>query len=399
MYACSRRQLLLAAPALVPFLARRAKATTAPVSRVAVTACHSYGAALVPALDGLFDRLDIGRLVKGKTVAIKINMTGSPNSRLGYVPLEDTVYSHPRVIGAVAYLLSRAGARRIRVLEGAFDCSDPLEEFMLQAGWEPRDILNAAPRVEMENTNIAGAARRYQRFQTPNGGHIFPGFDLNHSFADCDVFVSLAKMKEHATAGVTLSMKNCFGSTPISIYGESAGVDEPNETPRGGRGMFHDGGRQPSRSAPGESHPAANLDAGYRVPRIVADIVASRPIDLAIIDGVRSMAGGEGSWIEGVSPVRPGLLVAGLNPVSTDAVGMALMGFDPMADRGTPPFETSDSTLRLAEELGVGTRDLSRIEVAGPRIDQLRFDFAGPRKLRRARLQADVRPQRSLLPS
>jgi uncharacterized protein (DUF362 family) len=366
---------------------------------VAVTACHSYGAALVPALDGLFDRLDIGRLVKGKTVAIKINMTGSPNSRLGYVPLEDTVYSHPRVIGAVAYLLSRAGARRIRVLEGAFDCSDPLEEFMLQAGWEPRDILNAAPRVEMENTNIAGAARRYQRFQTPNGGHIFPGFDLNHSFADCDVFVSLAKMKEHATAGVTLSMKNCFGSTPISIYGESAGVDEPNETPRGGRGMFHDGGRQPSRSAPGESHPAANLDAGYRVPRIVADIVASRPIDLAIIDGVRSMAGGEGSWIEGVSPVRPGLLVAGLNPVSTDAVGMALMGFDPMADRGTPPFETSDSTMRLAEELGVGTRDLSRIEVAGPRIDQLRFDFAGPRKLRRARLQADARPQRSLLPS
>jgi uncharacterized protein (DUF362 family) len=375
---------------MVPFLARRAKAAPTPVSRVAVTACTSYGAALVPALDGLFDSLNIGRLVRGKTVAIKINMTGSPKARVGYVPLEDTVYSHPRVIGAVAYLLSRAGARRIRVLEGAFDCSDPLEEFMLQAGWEPNDILNAAPNVEMENTNIAGVARKYHRFQTAGGGHIFPAFDLNHSFADCDVFVSLAKMKEHATAGITLSMKNCFGSTPISIYGGSAGVDEPNENPRGGRGMFHDGDRQPSRSAPGENEPATNRDPGYRVPRIVADIVASRPIDLAIIDGVRSMAGGEGSWISGVSPVRPGILVAGLNPVSTDAVGMALMGFDPMADRGTPPFETSDNTLRLAEELGVGTRDLSRIEVAGPRIDQLRFDFAGPRKVRRARLQADA---------
>jgi uncharacterized protein (DUF362 family) len=291
------------------------------------------------------------------------------------------------VIGGVVYLLSRAGARRVRVLEGAFNCGDPLEEFMLQAGWEPRDILNAAPQVEMENTNIAGPARKYHRFTTPGGGHIFPGFDLNHSFADCDVFVSLAKLKEHETAGITLSMKNCFGCTPISIYGETAGVDEPNEAPRGGRSMLHDGGRQPSRSAPGENRPAVNHEDGYRVPRIVADIVASRPIDLAIIDGVRSMAGGEGSWIEGVSAVRPGLLVAGLNPVCTDAVGMALMGFDPMADRGTPPFETSDSTLRLAEELGVGTRDLSRIEVAGPRIDQLRFDFAGPRKVRRQRLK------------
>ena len=33
---------------------------------------------------------------------------------------------------------------------------------------------------------------------------------------------------------------------------------------------------------------------------------------------------------------EPGLLVAGDNPVSTDAVGTALMGYDPMADRGTP---------------------------------------------------------------
>ena len=41
--------------------------------------------------------------------------------------------------------------------------------------------------------------------------------------------------------------------------------------------------------------------------------------------------------------LRPGVIVAGLNPVTTDAVSMALMGFDPMADRGTPPFEVCDS--------------------------------------------------------
>jgi uncharacterized protein (DUF362 family) len=81
--------------------------------------------------------------------------------------------------------------------------------------------------------------------------------------------------------------------------------------------------------------------------------------------------------------VNPRVIVAGRNPVTTDAVGMAVMGFDPMADRGTPPFETCDSTLRLAEEAGIGTRDLKRIEVVGSRIEQVRFDFAAIRKQRR----------------
>jgi hypothetical protein len=51
------------------------------------------------------------------------------------------------------------------------------------------------------------------------------------------------------------------------------------------------------------------------------------------------------------------------------------MGFDPMADRGTAPFETCDSTLRLAEELGVGSRDLKRIEVIGERIADVVFNY------------------------
>jgi uncharacterized protein (DUF362 family) len=73
--------------------------------------------------------------------------------------------------------------------------------------------------------------------------------------------------------------------------------------------------------------------------------------------------------------VSPGVLVAGFNSVTTDAVAMAVMGFDPMADWGTAPFEDSDSVVRLAEELGLGTRDLSRIEVLGSSIEELRFDF------------------------
>jgi hypothetical protein len=51
------------------------------------------------------------------------------------------------------------------------------------------------------------------------------------------------------------------------------------------------------------------------------------------------------------------------------------MGFDPMAERGTVPFEDGDSALKLAEELGVGTRDLKRIEVIGVPIAEAKFDY------------------------
>ena len=183
-------------------------------------------------------------------------------------------------------------------------------------------------------------------------------------------------MKEHATAGITLSMKNLFGITPATIYGSGAGEDEPSDMPRGGRSLIHAGNRQPSKSAPSENDPSSPREGGYRVPRVVADLVAARPIHLAIVDGIVTMTGGEGPWVRGdLRVIQPGVLMAGTNCVTTDAVGAAIMGFDPMADRGTAPFETCDSTLRLAEEHGVGTRDLRRIEVIGTSIAQARFPF------------------------
>ena len=214
----------------------------------------------------------------------------------------------------------------------------------------------------------------------PNGGHMFKAFDLNHSYGDCDVFVSIAKLKEHVTAGITLTMKNCFGNTPATIYGEGAGIDEPAIVPHGGRRMLHFGHRQPSKSAPSENDPTSPRKDGYRVPRIVADLVAARPIHLSIIDGIETMTTGEGPWIargrtRKIHRVKPGLLIVGTNPVTTDAVGAAVMGFDPMAERGTAPFETCDSTLLLAEQHGVGTRDLRNIEVVGVPIKDVVFPF------------------------
>ncbi len=363
---------------------RAAGAPTAPVS---IARCTTYEPSeLLATLEKMLDQIGgLKNLVSGKTVGIKVNLTGLPETRLNDLPVGETTYTHPQVIAAVVHLIGKAGARRIRVLESAWSTAGPLEEYMVRANWQPRDILGAAPNVEFENTNGLGNGRRYSRLKVPHGGLLFPAYDVNHSYEDCDVFVSLAKLKEHTIAGITLSMKNSFGITPSSIYGSGAGKDEPDENPQGSRQTLHSGKQPPAKPAPAENNPTSPRDTGFRVPRAVVDLVAARPIDLAIVEGIRTMTGGEVPRPRAANTlVSPGVIVAGRNPVTTDAVCMAVMNFDPMADRGTAPFEACDSTLRLAEEAGIGTRDLKRIEVVGSRIEQVRFDFAAIRKQRQA---------------
>jgi hypothetical protein len=272
--------------------------------------------------------------------------------------------------------MGKAGAKRIRFVESAWATGGPLEEYLLDSGWNVRQLLGAAPGVEFENTNALGKGKKYARFAVPGGGYLYPAYDLNHAYDETDVFVSMAKLKNHETCGVTLSLKNCFGMTPASIYGDDAGADEPNENPTKGRNyVFHRGQRPPSKSAPQELHPASSREPGYRVPHIVADLTAARPIHLAIIDGVESIGGGEGPWIKGIRLVQPGVLIAGTNPVCTDAVATAVMGYDPRAERGTAPFKTCDNTLRLAEGHGIGTTELRRIEVRGVSIAEAMYKY------------------------
>jgi uncharacterized protein (DUF362 family) len=352
-------------------------APQAPSAPVAIARCASYDEDVAAKLAGLFHQLGgIERLVRGKTVTIKLNLTGSPGLRFQGRPLGVTHYTHPKLAGAAAHLLGQAGARRIRFVESCWASGGPLEEYLLDSGWNVRALSSAASGIEFENTNNLGEAKRYSRLRVPSGGYLYPAYDLNHAYEETDVFVSLAKLKNHEICGLTLSLKNCFGNTPASIYGDDAGPDQPNETPTKGRlEVFHLGKRPPSRSAPQELDPASSRDPGYRVPRIVADLVVARPVHLAIIDGIETVTGGEGPWIEGLRLVRPGLLLAGLNPVSTDAVAAAVMGYDPRAPRGVPPFRHCDNTLLLAEAHGVGSVDLKRIEVRGLTVAQARFPF------------------------
>lgn len=369
----SRREmvaLLAASPTLKAF------APPQPTASVAISRCPSYSADVSESLATIFDQLGgLSRLVSDKTVTIKLNLTGNPALRFQGRPLGSTHYIHPNVALALVSLLNSAGARRIRLVESCWASNGPLEEYLLNSGWSVRSFESASRRVEFENTNALGSGKRYSRFSVPGGGLVFPAYDLNHSYEKTDVFVSLAKLKNHATCGVTLSMKNIFGITPASIYGDDSGVDGPNENPGSGRvATCHEGRRQPSKSSPSELHPASSRRPGYRMPRIVAELNAARPVHLAVIDGIETVAGGEGPWIRGLRSVNPGVLIAGTNPVSTDAVATAVMGYNPRSV-GEPPFQNCDNMLLLAESLGIGSADLNRIEVLGVPISKALYRF------------------------
>jgi uncharacterized protein (DUF362 family) len=360
---------LIAATPLV-----KADTAPAPEAPVSIARCASYEEDVTAKLAAMFDQLGgLEKLVRTRTVTIKLNMTGGPRNRLNGVAPGVTHMVHPKVIAATAYLMGRAGAKRIRFVESASGGS--LEEGMQAVEWDVKALASAAGGVEFENTNSLGNGKTYSRFKVP-APYMYPEYVLNHSYADTDVFVSMAKLKNHADCGVTLSLKNCFGNVPVSIYGDDAGVDEPNErASRGRQAVCHVGRRQPARIAPPELHPGVSNQAGYRVSRIVADLAVVRPIHLAIIDGVESMAGGEGPWIRGVRAVKPGVMIAGLNPVCTDAVATAVMGYNPRATRGAAPFRNADNTMLLAEAVGVGTTDLKRIDVRGVPIEQAIYRY------------------------
>src|SRR5579884_1822008 len=266
------RRELLTAFAAAQLLTRPGRAAVS-AARVAIAKCPSYDTDLGAVMSTMFDQVGgLERLVRNKTVTIKLNLTGGTDSRVGGKLPGITHYTHPKTVVAMCHLLDAAGAKRVRLVEGAYATSAPLEEFMLNAGWNVRAFRSAVRNIEFENTNVLGQGRSYHRITVPGGGLVFPAYMVNHSYVDTDVFVSMAKLKNHATCGVTLTTKNLFGITPISIYGDDAGVDEPNEHPSSGRGAVgHEATRQPARCAPAELNPASPRDATWRMPRIAAE--------------------------------------------------------------------------------------------------------------------------------
>src|ERR1700737_2760599 len=99
----TRRELLAligAAPVIVK--SARADAPTAPV---AIAKCPSYNDEVTAKLAAMFDQLGgLERIVRGKTVTIKLNLTGSPGLRLQGRPLGAPHYPLPRLVGPPVFL-------------------------------------------------------------------------------------------------------------------------------------------------------------------------------------------------------------------------------------------------------------------------------------------------------
>ena len=366
----SRREVLSGLAAASLSLAK-----PAPVATVAIARCRSYDDDLTSTLSKMFDQIGgVSQLVKGKTVALKLNLTGNPKR----FPLDPALpyRNNPDTVLATAHLLARAGAKRIRIIETFFPARQDMD-LWARYGLDINAINNVGCKVEWENAQNLGQGKKYVTVKVPWGGYIYPAYELNHSFVDCDVYATLCKLKNHWIAGVTMSLKNSFGITPCSLYGGDCGPSG-NEDPQLERSQVcHNGSVAPPAGVPQELNPASPRDFGYRVPRITADLNGVRPVDLAIVDGVESIRGGEGAWNPGVQLIKPGVLIAGKNAVCVDAVSMAVMGYDPKADRGTKPFVRGDNTLKLVEAQGLGSTDLNRIEVAGLSIKDAYHDY-GP---------------------
>jgi uncharacterized protein (DUF362 family) len=340
---------------------------------VAIVSCKTYGPAVKTGLRQCFDLIGgVEKLVRNKTVTIKINLTGTMFRPFLGRPVGETYMTHDATVMSLLALLFDAGAARVRLVEST-QSQASLQESLSDAGWDV-NALNALGKVECENTRNLGAGKSYATLPVPFGGYMFSSLDLNHSYHDTDVMISLAKLKRHITAGVTLSMKNLFGITPNSRYGSEAGSEKAIE----GRDPLHSPDGYDKLKLPGLKAEIPWRDPFSRVPRIVIDVCAARPIDLAIIDGISAMTGGEGPWCAQAADIHytaPGLLIAGRNPVSTDAVATAIMGYDPRAPRMQHPFDHGDNFLLLAEQAGLGSADLAQIDVRGLTIEKARYPY------------------------
>src|SRR3974377_552246 len=100
----TRRELLALAPLLGSRTLLGKGAPTAPVS---IAKCPSPDAAPAATLSTMFDQIGgAGRLVKNKTVTIKLNLTGSPGLRFQGKGLGSPHYTNPKVMMAMIHVLT-----------------------------------------------------------------------------------------------------------------------------------------------------------------------------------------------------------------------------------------------------------------------------------------------------
>jgi uncharacterized protein (DUF362 family) len=278
-------------------------------ARVAVLTARTYDAGLE---HSVFDGLTaIGANVRGANVVLKPNLVEfDPGT---------SINTDPRLVAATVLALRRLGAANVTVAEGPGHRRDT-QYVVSRSGL--LDALQAveAPFVDL-NADVLVALRLQSRFTQL--GELW----LPRTVTDADVVISMPKMKTHHWAGVTLSLKNCFGCVPGRVYGWP-------------KNALH----------------WAGLD------QAIVDVAAAVRPDYAIVDGIVGMEGN--GPISGTS-VNSGVLVFGDDPVAVDTVSAGLMGLDP----------TKIAYLAAAARF-LGQGDRERIGVEGEDPGRLVTDYA-----------------------
>jgi uncharacterized protein (DUF362 family) len=243
--------------------------------------------------------------VKGKRVLLKPNLV-EPHRTLEHIN------THPLVIRAAVEAFLGMGASQVVVAEGSGHCRDNLlvlEESGLA------DVL-AEDKIPFTDLNLSSVVT------VPNQGKTskLEVFYFPEEILKADIIVSMAKMKTHHWAGVTLSMKNLFGVMPGIVYGWPKNV-------------LHWAG----------------------INQCVYDITATLKPHLAIVDGIVGMEG-DGPIMG--SAVKSGAIVMGTNLPAVDSTCARLMGIDPMkipylaAASGTIGSVRAENVLQRGEIIG-----------------------------------------------
>jgi uncharacterized protein (DUF362 family) len=250
------------APLLLPPFMR-------PPSRVAIRRAPGYGVDLAPILHETLVEFDLP--VRSKTVLLKPNLVGSD-------PL-CTTNTHPAVIAAARETFLRLGAQDVLIGDGPAmdrDTHAVIESIGLREYAGPLSRIFVDLNVDdVERVALKTRASRLKELYVPK------------TVRGADFIVSLAKLKTHHWAGVTLSLKNMFGIVPGSVYGWP-------------KNILHWAG----------------------IDRAILDINAAVRPDFAIVDGIVGMEGN--GPIQG-EPRACGILILGDDPVAVDSTCARVM--------------------------------------------------------------------------
>lgn len=137
---------------------------------------------------------------------------------------------------------------------------------------------------------------------------------VNERVLEYDKVVSLAQLKVHSTATVTMAIKNIAMSYPAAGFYGMPRVSQ-------------------------KKHPHNILQDKHA---FLVGMLMRFPIDLAIVLGAPAMVG---KGPIGGYAVETGLALAGRNPVTVDSVGAFLLGFETLGVQ----------YLRQADQMGLGT--------------------------------------------